>query len=175
MGHTFLWDFTAATSEQSAQRFTPRGVLSGQAQKPTGTARSITSTSKRTRSFSTVRAAKQLAIDCAAIGGTVAAVGISAWGWDILPVPLAASLTHQLVELVGWQVVDAHREQTRTHQLALLKQSLSNPLEEWLTVWPATGGSSFERLQLALRRIPPAVDDLHRRVRTALQTTGAAK
>jgi hypothetical protein len=164
-------------TEQVRQRFTQgaRAFLSGQAQEADRTARSIYEhLEKNPVVLNSLRGGK-LAIDCAAIGGTVAAVGIGAWGWDLLLVPLAASLTHQLVELIGWQVVDAHREQTRTHQLALLKQSLSNPLEEWLTAWPATGGSSFERLQLALRRIPAAVDDLQRRVRTALQSAGATK
>jgi hypothetical protein len=37
-------------------------------------------------------------------------------------------------------------------------------MAEWLTKWPATGGSSFERLQLALSRIPPAVQQLDARV-----------
>jgi hypothetical protein len=105
----------------------------------------------------------KLALDAAAIGGTLAA-GI---GWhDIILVPLVASLTHQLVELLGKQVIDAQREMTRQRQHALLKQYLSGPLAEWLAQWPATGGSSFERLQLALRRIPPAIAQLDERVQS---------
>ena len=39
-------------------------------------------------------------------------------------------------------------------------------MAEWLTKWPATGGSAFERLQQALRRIPAAVQQLDARVRS---------
>ena len=74
--------------------------------------------------------------------------------------PLAASITHQLVELLGKQYVDTQREQARNRQQALVAQYISGPLAEWLTQWPATGGSAFERLQLALRRIPRRVQQL---------------
>ena len=43
-------------------------------------------------------------------------------------VPLVASLTHQLVELLGRQVVDSQREQARQRQQALMHQHLSAPL-----------------------------------------------
>ena len=113
--------------------------------------------------LNTLRGGK-FALDVAAIAGSVAAGGIN---WlDFILVPLAASVTHQLVELLGWQVVDTQREQTRNRQQALLKQQLSGPLAEWLTQWPATGGSSFERLQQALGRIPEAVQQLDFRVRS---------
>jgi hypothetical protein len=116
--------------------------------------------------LNTLRGGK-FALDMAAIGGTLAAGGIT-WH-DFILVPLVASLTHQLVELLGKQVVDAQREQTRERQLLLMKQHLSAPLTEWLTQWPATGGSAFERLQLALRRIPVAVAQLDARVQTAMR------
>jgi hypothetical protein len=38
-------------------------------------------------------------------------------------------------------------------------------LAEWLTQWPATGGTAFERLQTALRRIPSDVQQLEARVK----------
>lgn len=113
----------------------------------------------------TLRGGK-LALDAAAISGTLLAGGIN-WT-DFILVPLVASLTHQLVELLGKQVVDAQREMTRQRQQALMKQYISTPMAEWLTQWPATGGSSFERLQLALRRIPDAVRQLDARVRAAM-------
>jgi len=116
--------------------------------------------------LNTLRGSK-FALDAAAIGGTLAAGGIN-WH-DFILVPLVASLTHQLVELLGKTVVDAQREQTRERQQALMKQHLSAPLAEWLTQWPATGGSDFERLQLALRRIPTAITQLEARVQTAMQ------
>jgi hypothetical protein len=50
-----------------------------------------------------------------------------------------------------------------------MKQHLSAPLAEWLTQWPATGGSDFERLQLALRRIPTAIKELDERVQMTMR------
>jgi 50S ribosome-binding GTPase len=115
--------------------------------------------------LNTLRSGK-LALDVAALGGTLA-LGPLNWHQVIL-VPLVASLTHQLVELLGWQVVDAQREATRQRQRALMVENVAKPLGEWLTQWPATGGSSFERLQLALRRIPDAISQINARVATAL-------
>ena len=51
---------------------------------------------------------------------------------------------------------------------ALSGTLLPDPLAEWLVQWPATGGSAYERLQLALRRIPPAVQQLNAAVTQAL-------
>ena len=100
----------------------------------------------------------KFALDVAAIAGTIAAGPTL---WDFVLVPLVTSLTHQLVELLGYQVVESQREATRQRQQALMVQHLSQPLAEWLTGWPATGGSTFERLYLALRRVPPNVEQLH--------------
>jgi hypothetical protein len=121
--------------------------------------------------LNTLRGGK-FALDVAAVGGTLAAGGI---GWhDVILVPLVASLTHQLVEVLGKSVVDAQREQTRERQQALMKQHLSAPLAEWLARWPATGGSEFERLQLALRRIPAAVAQLEARVQATIHNPSEA-
>ena len=75
-------------------------------------------------------------------------------------IPLAASVTHHLVELLGKQYVDNQRELARARQQALASQYVSAPMAEWLAQWPSTGGSAYERLQLALRRIPPALKEL---------------
>jgi energy-coupling factor transporter ATP-binding protein EcfA2 len=130
------------------------------------TARAIYEQLEKTPALLNTLRGSKFALDAAAIGGTLAAGGIN-WH-DFILVPLAASLTHQLVELLGKTVVDAQREQTRERQQALMKQHLSIPLAEWLTQWPATGGSDFERLQLALRRIPTAIAQLESRVQTAM-------
>jgi GTP-binding protein EngB required for normal cell division len=118
--------------------------------------------------LNTLRGSK-LTLDVAAIIGAVA-VGGHSWGLDFVLVPLAASITHQLVELLGKQYVDTQRELARQRQQALMAQYLSGPLAEWLSQWPATGGSSFERLQLALRRIPASIKELDDAVDRALQT-----
>ena len=100
----------------------------------------------------------KFSLDAGAIGVTLATGGIGLH--DLVLIPLIASLTHQLVELMGKQYVDNQRELARQRQQALVTQYVSGPLAEWLAQWPATGGSTYERLQLALRRIPPAVRQL---------------
>ena len=97
-------------------------------------------------------------LDAGAIGMTVAMGGLN-WH-DVVLVPVIASLTHQLVEMLGMQYVDNQRELARHRQQALVTQYVSGPLAEWLAQWPATGGSTYERLQLALRRIPQDVQQL---------------
>jgi hypothetical protein len=107
--------------------------------------------------------------EAAAVGVTLAAGGIN-W-FDVVLVPLAASFSHQLVELLGKQYVDGEREHARMRQQALVSQYLSGPLAEWLAQWPATGGSAYERLHLALRRIPTSIGQLDRALTERLQET----
>jgi hypothetical protein len=117
----------------------------------------------------------KFALDLAAIAGTITATAASGLIWpDFILVPLVASLTHQLVELLGYQVVESQRETTRQRQQQLMVQHLSMPLAEWLTGWPATGGSQFERLQLALRRIPPTIQQLDEAIRTKYESVKVA-
>ncbi len=97
-------------------------------------------------------------LEIATITGAVWTMGLSPW--DLLLVPLAASVTHQLVELLGKQYVDNQREQARNRQMAMMGQYISAPMGEWLINWPTTGGSTYERLQLALRRIPENLGQL---------------
>jgi hypothetical protein len=113
--------------------------------------------------LNTLRGGK-FALDVGAISGMLV-LGGTHYALDLLLVPVVASLTHQLVELLGQQVVENQREQTRHRQQALMIQHLSAPLADWLTAWPATGGSAFERLQLALRRIPHGLAELNMMVR----------
>ncbi len=114
--------------------------------------------------LNTMRGGK-LAFDAAAIAGTIAAGP----GWqDFILVPLVASLTHQLVELLGKQVIDAQREQTRQRQQELLRQLFSSPLAAWLGRWPSAGDSAFGRLQTALRRLPEGIKQMDARVRQTL-------
>jgi hypothetical protein len=102
----------------------------------------------------------KLALEAATIAGTVATVGLTSL-LNIALVPLVAGVTQQLVELLGKQFVDFQREETRKHQAELMRKYLATPLAEWMTKWPATGGSSFERLQLALRRLPQGIRELN--------------
>jgi len=106
------------------------------------------------------------ALDVAAIVGafTIGHFGVQ----DFVLVPLLAAIKQQVIELLGKQYVDNQREQIRTRQQLLEAQYISGPLAEWLAQWPATGGSTFERLQAALRRIPLAVRQLDTAVAKAL-------
>ncbi|HVS38932.1 MAG TPA: GTPase domain-containing protein [Gemmataceae bacterium] len=152
-------------TEQARDRFqqSMRTFQSCEAEEVDRTARDIyEQLQKRPVALYALRGGK-FALDVAAVSGSILAGGI---GWqDFIIAPLVASLTHQLVELLGWGVVDAQREKARSRQQQLLKQHLSEPMAEWLTKWPATGGSSFERLQQALGRIPGLVQQLDTRVR----------
>lgn len=144
-----------------------RNFQTGMTSEVDRTARAIYEQLEKTPAVLNTLRGSKFALDAAAIGGTLVAGGIN-WH-DFILVPLVASLTHQLVELLGKSVVDAQREQTRERQQALMKQHLSAPLAEWLTQWPATGGSDFERLQLALRRIPTAIAQLESRVHASMK------
>jgi hypothetical protein len=93
--------------------------------------------------------------------------------WDLLLVPLAAALSHQLFELVCRGYIIGKREQTRARQLSLAAQYISAPLAEFLNKWPATGGSLFEQLQRAVGRIPGDIGRLERAVSDKLTQSPA--
>ncbi len=156
--------FNSGLAEQAHERF-EQGLGNFQlnmAGEVEATARALyEDLEKNPVALNTLRGTK-FALEVAAIGGAVVAGGIN-W-FDVVLVPLAASVTHQLVELLGKQYVDNQREQARLRQQALVSQYLSGPLSEWLRQWPATGGSAYERLYLALRRIPPALEQLQKEV-----------
>ncbi len=115
--------------------------------------------------LNTLRSGK-LALDASAIGAALWIANFS-W-WSLLAVPLAASFTHSVVEMIGSQVVEHKREQVRSRQQKQMSQSLATPLADWLCHWPVTGGSTYERLQLALQRIPSAFRQMEDALRRRL-------
>jgi hypothetical protein len=160
--------FAGGLADQAHERFEQgfKGFQMGLADEVDRTARAIYEELEQNPvALNTLRGTK-FALEVGAITGTIVAGGLN-W-FDIVLVPLAASVTHHLVELLGKQYVDNQREQARARQLTLVTQYVSGPLAEWLVQWPSTGGSAYERLQLALRRIPPAVQELERAVTVAL-------
>jgi hypothetical protein len=171
-----LWEhvemgFNAGLTESAKERFEQglRAFQLAQGDEVDRTARAIyEELEKNPAKLNTLRGVK-LAFDMGAIGGAIVTAGHT-WALDLLLVPLVTSITHQLVELLGQHYVENQREMARQRQAALLAQYVSAPMAEWLTKWPATGGSAFERLQLALRRIPPAVAQLEARVTQELGT-----
>jgi hypothetical protein len=104
----------------------------------------------------------KFAMDIAAVAGSVALGGIGVH--DLIIVPLAASVSHQLVEWMGSAYVDSQREATRLRQQAMVAKYISNPIGAWLAQWPATGGTAYERLQLVLSRVPDSVKKLNQAV-----------
>jgi hypothetical protein len=117
--------------------------------------------------LNTLRSAK-FTMEIGAIVGSVAAVAsLGTMYWlNIVLIPLAASVTNHLIELLGQKYVDSQREAARTRQQALVTKHLSAPLADWLTQWPATGGSTYERLQLILQRWPSNVQQLESAVQS---------
>jgi hypothetical protein len=150
--------FASGLADQTRERFQQgfRSFRLGLADEVDRTARAIyEELEKNPAVLNTLRGGK-LTLDMAAIVAAVATGGVH-WPLDFILVPLAASVTHQLVELMGKQYVDNQREYTRNRQQALVAQYLSGPLAEWLAQWPATGGSAFERLHLILGRVPQVI------------------
>jgi hypothetical protein len=155
-------------AEQARERFRQqfRDYQVGLSEEVDRTARAIyEELEKNPGALAACRAVK-FAIDGVAIGAVLISGGIN-WH-DFILVPLAAGLTHKLVEVFGKQYVDTQRELARQRQGALLTQRLSEPLSEYLTRWPATGGSAFERLQLALQRVPGAINQVAAAVQAVL-------
>jgi GTP-binding protein EngB required for normal cell division len=153
--------FAAGLADMARERFQQgfRGFQLGLADEVDQTARAIyEELEKNPLLLNSLRGSK-LALDLAAIGSTFALPGHLGLQHFIL-VPLAAAISHQLVELLGKQYVDNQRELARQRQQALVAQYISGPLAEWLAQLPVTGGSTYERLQLSLRRIPPALKQL---------------
>ena len=51
---------------------------------------------------------------------------------------------------------------------------ISGPLAEWLATWPTSGGSEYERLQKALRRVPANLHAINRLLHERLQQHAAS-
>ncbi len=154
--------FSSGLPEGARERFEQafRGYQLGLATEVDTTARGIyEALEKKPILLNTLRGGK-LALDVAVIAGTLAAGPLTSWH-HLITVPLAASVTHQLVELMGRQYVDSQRESARLRQQALMSEQISGPLAEWLIEWPTTGGSDFERMQQALRRLPESIVQLN--------------
>ena len=74
--------------------------------------------------------------------------------WYLLLAPFGVSATHQFAELATRGVAEGARQRIRSHRESLVTNSLTAPLAQWLAEWPTTGGTSFEKLQQVLRRVP---------------------
>jgi hypothetical protein len=117
----------------------------------------------------------KLLLDATAVGLAFWAGGLT-W-FTILYVLLFASLAHQLVEIVVWQIMEQKRATMKAHREKMVNQYLAVPLGEWLAQWPSTGGSAYERLQMTMRRVPAAIKALceavEKRISSSLPATVA--
>ncbi len=104
------------------------------------------------------------------VGADVTAVAVVLWAtwvpsvYELLLLPLGVSVTQQGSELAVRAAVESARSRVRDRRLTLVNESLTGPVAEWLADWPATGGSSFERLQQVLRRVPLTIRKLEEAV-----------
>ncbi|HEX4591330.1 MAG TPA: hypothetical protein VH120_15445, partial [Gemmataceae bacterium] len=161
-----LWSHVAEgfddhLGERAREKFQAgfRSFQAGLADEVERTARSIyEELEKSPTRLATLRGSK-FALDIAAVLAGVVAVGHVGLV-DLVVVPVSASISHQLVEWLGAAYVETQREQTRNRQQALVVKQLAEPLSEWLARWPATGGTAYERIQLALTRVPTAIRHL---------------
>jgi hypothetical protein len=152
--------FTSGLANLARDRFEQgfRNFQLGMADEVDRTARAIYEELQKNPLALNVLRGTKFTLEVGSITATVIHFGFNPL--DLVLVPLAASVTHQLVELLGKQYVDNQREQARNRQMTMMAQYISAPMAEWLVQWPSTGGSTFERLQLALRRIPEGLQQL---------------
>lgn len=111
----------------------------------------------------------KIAVDVAAIAAVVWWTWVPQW-YHILLIPVAVALSHTLAELVIRWRVESIRSAARAKRESLLDEQLAAPLATWLDEVPATGGSSLERLQLVLRRVPENLEA----VSASVPSTGPA-
>jgi hypothetical protein len=158
--------FDGQLGERAREKFQAgfRTLQAGLTEEVERTARAIyEELEKSPARLATLRGSK-FALDMVAIGGAlvVGHLGLQ----DVILVPLSASVAHQLVEWLGAAYVETQRDQTRERQLALVVKHLAEPLADWLAGWPATGGTAYERIQLALARVPSVIRQLAAEVKT---------
>lgn len=106
-----------------------------------------------------------VALDLTAAGVVLYATWLPAW-YHLLLIPAAVSVTRQGVELAVTQVVDSGRNKVRAQREALLVEHLTGPLAAWLGDWPTSAGSTLEKLQQVLGRVPQTIRELSGYVRT---------
>lgn len=72
----------------------------------------------------------------------------------LIYIPVFLSVMHQLVELIVRQFVEAKRRAVRQEKLRYVHRLMWEPLSTWLDSWPISGGSTYEKLQATVLRIP---------------------
>lgn len=82
------------------------------------------------------------------------------WPWNwwlILLVPLSLALVHQIAEGIVRVRVETARAKVRGQRMSLVTNHLTAPLASWLAELPIAEGTSLERLNQILARVPDAI------------------
>jgi hypothetical protein len=125
-----------------------------------GAARSVTAGLEQNPAALAILRAGKLLLDITAI---ILAFWAGGLDWPTLIYALLfVSAAHQVVEFGVRQYVERKRSAIRTRKMATVNQAVSGPMADWLARWPATGGSAYEKLQGALRRVPDLIAQLRR-------------
>lgn len=99
-------------------------------------------------------------LDLVAIGLVCwAAWAMQSW-WGLLLILPAVSITRHMVEFVVAGAVDRGRNKLKRERETMVGEQLTGPMQTWLGDWPTTGGSSLEKLQMVLRRVPDTIREL---------------
>jgi 50S ribosome-binding GTPase len=154
--------FNSGLSEAAADHFQAdlRNFQASSAEELEGAARSVTAGLEQNRTALVTLRAGKLLLDVMAV---VLAIWAGGWDWPtLIYIPLFVSAAHQVVELGVRQYVEGKRAAVRSRKMAIVSQAISIPLADWLARWPATGGSAYEKLQGALRRVPESIAQLRR-------------
>jgi hypothetical protein len=161
--------FDESLGERTREKFQAgfRSLQAGLAQEVEQTARKIYEELEKSPARLNALRGSKFTLDVVSIAGALAIGHIGLH--DLVLVPLSASVAHQLVEWLGAAYVETQRDQTRERQQALVVKHLADPLAEWLARWPATGGTAYERIQLALARVPTAIRRLDEAVKQKVE------
>jgi hypothetical protein len=98
----------------------------------------------------------KFALDLVVIGLILYLTWVPSW-YHLLLIFVGVSATHQISELLVRGVVESARMRVRGQREALVRSLLSAPLAAWLSQWPAKGGSSIEKLQQVMQRVPATI------------------
>lgn len=105
------------------------------------------------------------AADVAVVIAVLYFTWVPSW-YHLLLIPLGISATHQVAEWMARAAAEATRSRVRRQREALVAATLADPIEKTLADWPASGGSSFERLQQVLRNVPNLIRQLCEKAET---------
>jgi hypothetical protein len=101
----------------------------------------------------------KIAVDAIAVIAVVVWTWVPSW-YHFLLIPVAAAISHTIAELIVRWRVESIRSAARVKREAQLADQVSGPIARWLDDRPVADGSSVERLQIILRRVPEMIRDL---------------